>query len=89
MSPRKRPEPGQKRKPSGFGLLSEERRREIARRGGLAAHAKGKAHEFTSEEARKAGAKGGRSVSRDREHMADIGRKGGRGRKRGRRRDGD
>ncbi|MBC7858037.1 MAG: hypothetical protein H7Z39_04495, partial [Burkholderiaceae bacterium] len=30
-----------------------------------------------SEEARRAGQKGGEAVSRDREHMAEIGRKGG------------
>lgn len=81
MSPRKRRGPGEKKKPSGFGTLSPERRREIAREGGLAAHAKGVAHEFTSEEAALAGEKGGRSVSRDREHMAKIGRTGGRARK--------
>jgi general stress protein YciG len=43
-----------------------------------AAHVKGTAHEFNSEEARNAGRKGGETVSRDREHMAEIGRRGGR-----------
>jgi general stress protein YciG len=57
------------------------RLRKIAREGGLAAHAEGKAHQFTSEEARRAGKKGGRSVSRDRQYMAEIGRRGGRARK--------
>jgi uncharacterized protein len=70
------------RKPTGFAALTPERRQEVASSGGRAAHANGGAHEFTSEEARRAGAKGGRSVSRDREHMAEIGRKGGRSRKR-------
>jgi general stress protein YciG len=37
----------------------------------------GKAHTFTSEEARQAGKKGGHVLSRDRAHMAEIGRRGG------------
>jgi len=51
--------------------------REIASKGGKAAHAQGVAHEFNSEEAREAGRKGGEAVSRDRQHMSEIGRKGG------------
>lgn len=43
----------------GFASMSREKRREIARKGGLAAHQKGTAHEWTSEEAREAGRKGG------------------------------
>jgi len=39
--------------------MDEERQREIAAKGGRAAHEKGTAHEFTSEEAREAGRKGG------------------------------
>ena len=62
----------------GFASMDPERQRQIAREGGKAAHVKGTAHEFTSEEARNAGRKGGETVSRDREHMAEIGRKGGR-----------
>ncbi|MEW6301465.1 MAG: hemerythrin domain-containing protein, partial [Thermodesulfobacteriota bacterium] len=42
-----------------------------------AAHQKGTAHEFTPEEARIAGRRGGSIVSRNRAHMAEIGRKGG------------
>lgn len=61
----------------GFAAMSPERQREIASMGGKAAHAKGTAHQFTSEEAREAGRKGGVAVSRDRAHMAAIGRKGG------------
>ncbi|TMF59098.1 MAG: stress-induced protein [Chloroflexi bacterium] len=57
--------------------MSEERQRQIAREGGRAAHQAGTAHEFSSAEARQAGHKGGASVSRDRSHMAEIGRKGG------------
>ena len=44
----------------GFASMSRERRREIASKGGRAAHAKGTAHEWTTEEAREAGRKGGR-----------------------------
>jgi general stress protein YciG len=62
----------------GFASMDPERQRQIAREGGKAAHVKGTAHEFTSDEARNAGRKGGERVSKDREHMAEIGRKGGR-----------
>jgi len=62
----------------GFASMASEKQREIARKGGRAAHEKGKAHEFTSEEARQAGRKGGERVSVDRNHMAEIGRRGGR-----------
>lgn len=61
----------------GFAGMDEERRREVARMGGRAAHQKGTAHEFSSEEAREAGRKGGRAVSQNREHMSAIGREGG------------
>ena len=61
----------------GFASMNEDKQREIASKGGKAAHEKGTAHEFTSEEAREAGRKGGETVSQDREHMAEIGRKGG------------
>jgi hypothetical protein len=44
----------------GFAGMSAEQVRQIAARGGKAAHAQGVAHEFTSEEAAVAGAKGGR-----------------------------
>ena len=61
----------------GFASMDRSRQREIASKGGRAAHAKGTAHEWTAEEARVAGRKGGETVSRDREHMAAIGREGG------------
>lgn len=61
----------------GFASMDPAKQREIASKGGRAAHAKGTAHEFTSEEARVAGRKGGEAVSRDRSHMAAIGREGG------------
>ena len=61
----------------GFASMAQERQRQIASKGGKAAHIKGRAHEFTPEQAREAGRKGGMAVSRDRLHMARIGRKGG------------
>ncbi len=57
--------------------MSPEKKREIASKGGRAAHERGTAHEFTPDEARAAGRKGGESVSRDRQHMSEIGRRGG------------
>ena len=62
----------------GFASMDSHRQREIARKGGRAAHEKGKAHEFTPDEARAAGRKGGEKVSVNRSHMAEIGRRGGR-----------
>ena len=62
----------------GFASMAAEKQREIARKGGRAAHEKGKAHEFTTDEARQAGRKGGEKVSVNRSHMAEIGRRGGR-----------
>ncbi|HSY47311.1 MAG TPA: KGG domain-containing protein [Thermoanaerobaculia bacterium] len=61
----------------GFASMDPSKQREIASKGGRAAHSKGTAHEFTSDEARLAGRKGGESVSRDRAHMSAIGREGG------------
>src|SRR3954462_12674793 len=61
----------------GFASMDTDRQREIARKGGRAAHEKGKAHEFTADEARAAGRKGGEKVSVNRQHMAEIGRRGG------------
>lgn len=43
----------------GFSSMDPDKQREIASKGGKAAHEKGTAHEFTSEEARVAGRKGG------------------------------
>ena len=61
----------------GFASMDREKQKEIASKGGKAAHAKGTAHEFDSGEAREAGRKGGVAVSRNRDHMAAIGREGG------------
>ncbi|HEY3876552.1 MAG TPA: KGG domain-containing protein [Candidatus Kapabacteria bacterium] len=45
----------------GFASMDGEKQRTIASKGGRAAHAKGTAHEWSSEEARAAGRKGGES----------------------------
>jgi hypothetical protein len=68
----------------GFASMDTGKQREIASKGGKAAHAQGRAHEFTADEARNAGRKGGEVVSRDRTHMASIGRAGGQARGRNR-----
>src|ERR1700733_10314045 len=47
------------RRPRGFAAMDRKLVSEIARKGGKAAHTAGTAHEFTSEEAREAGRKGG------------------------------
>jgi general stress protein YciG len=49
----------------GFASMSPEKKREIASKGGKAAHQLGTAHKWTSEEARIAGQKGGK-ISRRR-----------------------
>jgi uncharacterized protein len=51
----------------GFASMDREKQREIARKGGKAAHEKGAAHEWTSEEAREAGRKGGMASHRRRQ----------------------
>jgi general stress protein YciG len=64
-------------KKRGFAAMSDKQRREISSRGGKAAHAKGTGHQWTSEEAREAGKKGGAKVAADRKRMSEIGRLGG------------
>jgi len=66
-----------KKSSRGFASMDAEKQRQIASKGGKIAHERGHAHEFTPEEAREAGRKGGEAVSRDRAHMAAIGRLGG------------
>ena len=68
----------------GFASMDPQRQREIASEGGKAAHEKGTAHEFTSEEARLAGSKGGQAAHErgtahefDSEEARLAGRKGG------------
>lgn len=60
--------------------MDPDKQREIASKGGKAAHVQGAAHEWDSEAAREAGSKGGKVVSRDKDHMARIGRLGGQAR---------
>lgn len=64
----------------GFKAMDPEAQRNIASKGGTAAHKYGVAHSFSPEEAQKAGRVGGAVVAADRSHMADIGRKGARSR---------
>ena len=61
----------------GFKLMDQQRRKEIASIGGKTAHAKGTAHQLTTEKAREAGRKGGRTVSANTAYMVEIGRRGG------------
>lgn len=64
-------------RPRGFAAMTSDRQRQIASLGGRTAHERGQAHQFSSEEARQAGRKGGQTVSRDRDYMVAIGRRGG------------
>ena len=56
----------------GFASMDPNQQREIASKGGKAAHVKGTAHEWTSEQAREAGRKGGIASHRKRELAARI-----------------
>jgi general stress protein YciG len=51
----------------GFASMDRGKQRDIASKGGKAAHQKGTAHEWTSEEAREAGRKGGMASHRRKE----------------------
>ncbi len=53
------PPPAKVRRPRGFAAMDRQRVSEIASKGGKAAHVAGTAHEFTRDEAREAGRKGG------------------------------
>lgn len=61
---------GENRKPRGFAAMDRKLVSEIARKGGKSAHEQGTAHEFTSEEAREAGRKGGAAAHRKRSQGA-------------------
>lgn len=63
--------------PRGFAAMDPQRQREVSSAGGRAAHEGGRAHRFSTEEARAAGRKGGSAVSQDRLHMAEIARRRG------------
>jgi uncharacterized protein len=62
----------------GFASMDRNKQREIASKGGKAAHQKGTAHEWTSEEAREAGRKGGMASHR-RKQQQQSGEGGGQG----------
>ena len=66
----------------GFAAMTPAQRADIARRGGQAAQAAGTGHQWTPTTAAEAGRKGGLAASKDRQRMSDIGRKGGKARKR-------
>jgi general stress protein YciG len=55
----------------GFASMNPEQQRQIASRGGKAAHEKGTAHEWSVEEARAAGRKGGLNSRRGRRQAAN------------------
>ena len=54
----------------GFASMDRNKQREIASKGGKAAHQKGTAHEWTSEEAREAGRKGGMASHRRKQEQS-------------------
>ena len=57
----------------GFASMDRAKQREIASKGGKAAHQKGTAHEWTSEEAREAGRKGGMASHRRKQQAREGG----------------
>ncbi len=57
----------------GFASMDRAKQRDIASKGGKAAHQKGTAHEWTSEEARDAGRKGGIASHRRRREQMNRG----------------
>ena len=57
----------------GFASMERAKQREIASKGGKAAHQKGTAHEWTSEEAREAGRKGGMASHRRKQQQQGDG----------------
>jgi general stress protein YciG len=63
----------------GFASMDPQRQREIASEGGRAAHERGTAHEFTSEEAREAGRKGGQARAENRSARQRASQSGGSG----------
>ena len=54
----------------GFASMDRNKQREIASKGGKAAHQKGTAHEWTSDEAREAGRKGGMASHRRKQEQS-------------------
>ena len=60
------------KRPRGFAAMDRKLVSEIASKGGKAAHTAGTAHEFTSEEARVAGQKGGRATHAKRRKQPEV-----------------
>jgi general stress protein YciG len=56
----------------GFASMDRNKQRDIASKGGKAAHQKGRAHEWTSEEAREAGRRGGIASHRRKQEPEDV-----------------
>jgi len=56
----------------GFAAMSPEKQKEIARKGGRMAHEQGVAHQWSSEEARAAGRKGGQSRGKNRSSSPEM-----------------
>ena len=67
----------------GFASMDRAKQREIASKGGKAAHQKGTAHEWTSEEAREAGRKGGMASHRRKQQAREGRTAANRARRRG------
>jgi hypothetical protein len=64
------------KKPRGFATMSKADVARLAARGGKAAHARGVAHEFTSEEASAAGRIGGKVTQERKREMKNVNREG-------------
>src|SRR3981081_1852307 len=76
LTPDRPPQPVQgtedkPKRPRGFAAMDRKLVSEIARKGGKAAHPAGTAHEFSSEEARVAGRKGGRATHAKRRKVVE------------------
>ncbi|MBT3539185.1 stress-induced protein [Candidatus Parcubacteria bacterium] len=70
-------------KKQGFATMSSEKRKEIARKGGVAAHTKGSAYKLTSADRSKGGAKSSGNFKYNPDLAREAGKKGGKVSKRG------
>lgn len=66
------------KKKCGFAAMNPELVRAIARKGGKAAHDSGRAHQFTQDEAKRAGSLGGQETARRKKERGEpmVTRKG-------------